>query len=40
VVAAFQQEMTQATGRAFDREAATLDTGPLDIGPRDIGQRG
>lgn len=27
VVAAFQQEMTQATGHAFDREAATLDTG-------------
>jgi DNA-binding transcriptional MerR regulator len=30
VVAAFQQEMTQATGHAFDREAATLDTGPRD----------
>ena len=28
VVAAFQQEMTQATGQAFDREAATRDTGP------------
>ena len=28
VVAAFQQEMTQATGPAFDREAATRDTGP------------
>ena len=27
VVAAFQQEMTQATGQAFDRETATLDTG-------------
>jgi len=27
VVAAFQQEMTQATGRAFDRTAATRDTG-------------
>jgi DNA-binding transcriptional MerR regulator len=27
VVAAFQQEMTQATGRAFDRETATRDTG-------------
>ena len=27
VVAAFQQEIAQATGRAFDREAATLDTG-------------
>ena len=27
-VAAFQQEMTQATGHAFDLEAATLDTGP------------
>ena len=26
VVAAFQQEMTQATGHAFDRQAATLDT--------------
>lgn len=28
VVAAFQQEMTTAVGRAFDREAASLDTGP------------
>lgn len=27
VVAAFQQEMTQATGRAFDRETASRDTG-------------
>lgn len=27
VVAAFQQEMTTAVGRAFDREAASLDTG-------------
>jgi DNA-binding transcriptional MerR regulator len=27
VVAAFQQEMTQATGRAFDRETASHDTG-------------
>lgn len=27
VVAAFQQEMTTAVGRAFDREAAGLDTG-------------
>jgi DNA-binding transcriptional MerR regulator len=27
VVAAFQQEMTQATGSAFDRETATRDTG-------------
>jgi hypothetical protein len=26
VVAAFQQEMTHATGHAFDREAATRDT--------------
>jgi len=26
VVAAFQQEMTQATGHAFDREAASLET--------------
>ena len=28
VVAAFQQEMTTAVGRAFEREAASLDTGP------------
>jgi DNA-binding transcriptional MerR regulator len=28
VVAAFQQEITQATGRAFDRETQTRDTGP------------
>ena len=27
VVAAFQQEMTTAVGRAFDRETASLDTG-------------
>jgi len=26
-VAAFQQEMTQATSRAFDRETASHDTG-------------
>jgi DNA-binding transcriptional MerR regulator len=32
VVAAFQQEMTQATGHAFDREAATRDTGTRDTG--------
>ena len=31
VVAAFQQEMTQATGQAFDREAATLDTDPVVV---------
>ena len=32
VVAAFQQEMTQSTGQAFDREAATRDTGPAEPG--------
>lgn len=30
VVAAFQQEMTQASGHAFDREAATLETDSRD----------
>jgi DNA-binding transcriptional MerR regulator len=33
VVAAFQQEMTEATGQAFDRETATRDTGTRDTGP-------